>query len=174
MIVRGTITMLAAIAGLATPAAAQKKAGDPIPYSEALELDAERLAELGIVEVYDEIEPVIASHGGKPDSLREIIDKDSGHYAIEHRGIVYLVSGGAIDQYQGWGNAAAVFFEIVNRQMAGSRYRLYALGHGNDMVGVFLTNEQFARAVALYANTKNAPFVPTRDAPWFGLPHDGN
>lgn len=145
---------------------------DPIPYAEALDLDAERLAELGMIEVYDEIEPVITSLGGKPDSFREIADPDTGAYAIEHRGTIHAVSGGNIDPYQGQGNAAALFFEIVNRSMAGTKHRLYALGHGNDMQGVFLTKPQFDLAVRLYKDTKNAPFVPTRNPPSFGMPHE--
>lgn len=166
------ILALAALLGTATGSVARQAGGDPIPYDEVLNLDAETLAEVGIVQVYDEIEPVIASHGGTPDSFREIVDEQSGSYAIEHRGVVYPVSGGDIGVAQGWGNAAAVFFEIVNRQMEGSEYRFYALDHGNGLQGVFLTDQQFAAARAFHRKGVNVPFVPTREPPMFGMPDD--
>lgn len=108
---------------------------------------------------------MISSLGGKPDTLREITDEAIGTYAIEHRGSVYPVSGGRISAEQGWANAAAVLFEVVNRQMEGSEYRFYALDHGNGLQGVFLTERQFTAARAFHRKGTDIPFVPTREPP---------
>lgn len=168
------VPIMLALAGLfgSTVASGQQSAADPIPYEEVVSLDAERLAEGGMIEVYDEIEPVIVSHGGRPDTLQAHNDAKTDRYSIAHRGITYPVSGGDISVAQGWGNAAAVFFEIVNRQMEGSEYRFYALNHGNDLQGVFLTDKQYAAARAFHRRGADTPFRPTREAPMFGMPDD--
>ncbi len=143
---------------------------DPIPYDLSIDLDAEDLAELGMAEAYERVRPEIERLGGAPETLREHVDETEGSYAIEYRGIVYPISGGEIGVADGWGTAAAVFFEIVNGQMEGTSYRLYAVNHGNDLSGVFLTDAQFEAASAFHGATEDAPFLPTRIGPWFGQP----
>lgn len=168
---RGSSLFAAALLALGlVPSAAAQDSDYAIALAEAVPLDAEDLAERGIVAAYDRIDPVLAGMGIDPAPIRERADPQSGRYAIEYAGRVTIVSDAGTSAAQAQGNAAALFFEIVNSQLGRTQVRFYAIGHGNDLVGVFLTRAQFEAARRLAP--RDRPFVPDRAPPWFGMSHD--
>ncbi len=155
--------------GLAAPAMAQETDYETA-LLEAVPLDAEDLAEQGIVAAYNQIDPVLQSMGVDPAPLNESVDPASGRYSIDYAGRTILVADTGMSEAEAQGNAAALFFEIINGQLGGTGVHFYAVGHGNDLVGVFLSPAAFEAARARLA-PRDRPYVPDRTPPWFGMAH---
>jgi hypothetical protein len=149
-----------------------------INYGLALPLDGEALAEAGIQDAYREIAPFLAELGVQARPLAENIDI-SGDYSIDFDGHRYVISGpGAApagsreSQADAWGLATYALFDIVNRQLATSDVRLFALNGGNELAGIFMSTAQAEKARRALPRKTDWPYLPTPEPPWFGMFHD--
>jgi hypothetical protein len=75
------------------------------------------------------------------------------------------------DEHESWGVATATLFEIVNRQLVAAPVKFYALNSGNDLTGIFLTEQQAEAARKALKHRSDWPYLPTMHAPWFGQYH---
>src|SRR5262245_23874355 len=115
-----------------------------LDYSEMIFLDAEDLAEGGILSAYARLMPKLREYVMQPDEITEMMDDDAPGYSVRHRDVEYLIYGPDLEDEigQSWGNATFAFFSIVNAQLGASAYRFYAINGGNDLGGIFLKPEQ--------------------------------
>lgn len=144
-----------------------------LDYSRAFLLDAESLAEQGIVERYAGVLPSLRNYVVKPLVLREKINSERGTYAVVAGNHTYPIFPSPLggDQYESWGVATVVFFEIVNRQLAKAPVKLYAINSGNDLMGMFLTEREAAEARRNLKHSTDWPYIPKMETPWFGQYH---
>lgn len=147
-----------------------------IDYSRALHLDAEDLAEEGVLDAYDEIVPLLAEMGISARPVTSDLDISDGRYSVSFDGDLYEIDpGGPPDDWdrQGdaWGRATYALFDIVNRQLAGTGIRLYAIDGGNELSGIFLTAAQAERARRALPRKTDWPYFPTSEPTWFGMFH---
>lgn len=143
----------------------------PLDYDKLVWLDAEALAETGVREAYERLLPSLTKYVSKPVKVEEIIDSNAPSYAITAGGIRYEIYSPKTSQEQSWANATYALFDIVNRQLVTMPYKLYAINGGNDLGGMFLTNDQYKAAVASLKKKTDWPYIPNQKAPWFGQPH---
>ena len=139
-------------------------------YDELVILDAEDLAETGIRRAYDELRPTLRKYVDSPAELREVIDSDNPAYSVFCLGKEYFVYGGN-DQEESWGRATFALFDIVNRQLANTQHRFFAINGGNDLGGMFLTLEQAEAAKKSLPRKSDWPYLPVLEAPWYGQHH---
>ncbi len=64
-----------------------------------------------------------------------------------------------------WGNATFALFDIVNRQLEDTPYRFYAIYGGNDLSGMFLTEEACDEAILSLPRKMDWPYLPTPKGP---------
>lgn len=138
-------------------------------YDEFIPLDAEALAEAGIKAAYEGLRPKLTQYVSAPAEVREIIDNDNASYSVACNGQEYFIYGGD-NQEESWGRATVALFDIVNRQLAGTNVRLFALHDGNDLGGLFLTMEQ-VEASRKSLKKSYWPYLPVLQAPWYGRYH---
>jgi hypothetical protein len=133
-------------------------------------LDAEQLAEDGIIDVLFEIGPHLRQRGVTVRSL-DVDESDGSSYVVRVNGTVYTVY--TPDQAEdSWGFALETFVRIVNDLLPDqTEDRFYAIGGGNDGSGIFLPPEILPYFDAM--DPSGRPYVPTRETPWHGMPHDG-
>lgn len=164
------IRRLIAIVLLLTGAAA---GAIELKYDHAIQLDAEDLAEQGIAQAYTKLRPLLKPHVPMPLLLIEKLDASRGLYSIEVGGslqhIVPSPVGG--DEYESWGVATVVLFDLVNSQLVSAPVKLYALNAGNDLMGILLTEEQAAKARKQIKRRSDWPYIPKMVAPFFGQYH---
>jgi hypothetical protein len=70
-----------------------------------------------------------------------------------------------------WGLATYAFFSVVYQQLPDNGPRFYAINGGNDLGGMFLTADEVAHARAAFKTREDWPYLPTKQAPWFGQEH---
>jgi hypothetical protein len=150
-----------------------------IDYGLALHLDAEDLAEEGIQDAYREIAACMAEHGVQGRPITENIDSSRGDYSVDFDGHLCVIWGpGGVpadsweSQADAWGLATHALFDIVNRQLAASDVRLFAIGGGNDLSGIFMSTAQAEEARRALPRKTDWPYLPTPEPPWFGMFHD--
>jgi hypothetical protein len=158
----------ATISGVPEPVSASGK----IDYDLALHLDAEDLAEQGILDAYRELGPRLAENGLEAGPVTENDDSTAGHYSIDFDGRRYVVYGPGVAVEDAWGIATHALFDIINRQLNATGVRFYAINGGNDLCGIFLTPEQAERAKAALPRRSDWPYLPVPEPPWFGMFHD--
>jgi hypothetical protein len=139
-------------------------------YDELIILDAEDLAEAGIKWAYEELRPTLRKYVGSSAELRELIDNENPSYSVSCLGKEYFIYGGD-DQEESWGRATFALFDIVNRQLAHTRHRFFAINGGNDLGGMFLTLEQAEAARKSLPRKADWPYLPVIEAPWYGQKH---
>jgi hypothetical protein len=139
-------------------------------YDELVPLDAEALAEVGIARAYEELVPALRKYVAAPAEIREKIDNDDPSYTVSCLGRDYFIYGGT-DQEKSWGRATFALFDIVNRQLEGTRYRLFAVNGGNDLGGIFLTLERAEAAKKSLPRKQDWPYLPVLKEPWYGQFH---
>jgi len=144
-----------------------------LDYDQMVMLDAESLAETGIREAYEELQPTLARFVPNPAPIEEVEDSEQPAYAVRSQGVEYVVyrPGLSDSEGQAWGRATFAFFDIVNRQLAGSTHRFYAINGGNDLGGVFLTESKCDMARRSLPRRTDWPYIPTEEEPWFGQFH---
>lgn len=139
-------------------------------YDEFIPLDAEALAEGGIAKAYEDLRPALRKYASSPAQVQEQTDHDSPSYSVSCLGKEYFIYGGN-DQQESWGRATFAFFDLVNRQLEGTRYRFFAINGGNDLGGMFLTLEQAEEARKSLRRKADWPYLPTMKPPWYGQYH---
>jgi hypothetical protein len=112
-----------------------------LDYDKMLLLDAEDLAEGGILQSYQSIREILSRYVAEPAQIQEVIDDDKPSYVVRCGEQEYVIYSPALpdDEGQSWRRAAHAFFAIVNDQLSQSERRLYAINRGNDLGGMFLT-----------------------------------
>ena len=144
-----------------------------LDYDKILLLDAENLAEGGILQAYQSLRHLLSQHVPEPAQVHEILDTSKPSYSVRSGAQDYLIYSPEVhdDEGQSWGRAAHAFFEIINHQLSKSEYRLYALNGGNDLAGVFLTQSECQAARESLPRKEDWPYLPTLEHPWYGQPH---
>jgi hypothetical protein len=144
-----------------------------LDYSRAIHLDAEALAEQGMVECYSRLLPELKAYVAAPLVLSEKVDAERGRYAVLAGGSVQDIFPSPLggDEHESWGVATAALFEIVNRQLKNAPVKFYAINSGNDLMGIFLTQEQAEAARKTLKRRSDWPYLPAMQAPWFGQYH---
>lgn len=147
--------------------------GQPAPaldYGQLIVLDAEDLAEQGILAAYERLLPRLRQFVPTPAAVEEVVDEGTGRYAVRCQGREYVVYAPELpgSEGQSWGRAAHALFALVNEQLAGAPVLLYAINGGNDLGGLFLTPEQARAAQAALPAKSDWPYLPTLDHPLHG------
>ena len=143
----------------------------PFDVDDVILLDAEDLAEQGILEAYEQLHPQLRQYEAASVDIIEEFDEDEAVYTVFADGKRYDIRGNGVEG-DAWALATVAFFEIVNASLAGSSHRLYALYAGNDLAGIFLTDEQFRLARESIARHAHWPWTPVDHAPDYGFPFD--
>jgi hypothetical protein len=143
-----------------------------IDYDAALILDAEELAEQGVVAAYEELTRELIELGIEPASVSEHADAEAGTYVVQCGGTSYSISGPSIPAADSWRLATYALFDIVNRQLAGQELAMYALNGGNDLFGIFMTPAQAERSRGALPRRSDWPYIPTEQPDSFGMYHD--
>jgi hypothetical protein len=156
-----------------TPAVAEPvdESGE-IDYDLALMLHAEDLAEQGIAEAYQQLAPRLAEYGVAASPVIEYADSLASLYSVDFDGHRYVVYGAGVALEDAWGLATYALFDIVNRQLASTDVRFYAINGGNDLLGIFMTLELAERARHVLPRKSDWPYLPVSEPPWFGICHD--
>ena len=140
-------------------------------YEDMILLDAENLAETGIGAAYNELLPSLSRYIPNPIQIEERIDNDLPRYAIRANGKEYVVYDSDTPEYESWGIATYVFFEIINDQLKDKSVRLYAINNGHDLGAMYLTSEQAKSAQLSLPNPTDWPYLPEATSPWYGQHH---
>ena len=92
---------------------------DPLDYEQLVTLDAESLAEQGILSAYTELSAQLERYSPLPLEVREVIDDDGLGYSVyggDQKYVVWEVIDGVQNQ-DGWERATVAFFQIVKCQV---------------------------------------------------------
>jgi hypothetical protein len=141
-----------------------------LDYSRFIHLDAEDLAEGGIVVTYRTLQPELRKYVPEPAKVEESTDDTAVRYSVTWRGREFVIYGPGDDR-ESWGRATFAFFTIVNDQLAQTKYRFYAINGGNDLGGMFLTEAQAEAAREGLSNKSDWPYLPDNRPPFYGQPH---
>ena len=143
----------------------------PFDDDDVVLLDAEELAGGGILEAFEQLHPQLRQYGASEIDIAEEFHAEDGSYAVLADGKRYDIRGyGA--QGDAWVLATIAFFDIVNAGLVNSTHRFYALYGGNDLAGVFLTDDQFYGARRSIERHSHWPWRPVNQAPDYGFPYD--
>jgi hypothetical protein len=140
---------------------------EALDYDDWIHLDAEALAEGGLREAYDQLLPRLREHVASPAEVTERRDDDAPSYAVSCLGIEYPIYGDG-DQDASWARATFALFDLVNRQLAGTPVRFFAINGGNDLGGMFLTPERAEAARASLPDEADWPYLPVANGPGSG------
>lgn len=141
---------------------------------EIVPLDAEELAEQGILSAYRRLLPRLQRYAAKAVDVTEHINSDTGQYAVTAGEKRYPIWDFAGRNEDAWERATVAFFQIVNAGLVDSEHRFYALHGGNDLSGIFLAGPQFKAARKSIAQPANWPWLPVNEPPHYGYPVDGS
>src|SRR5215510_573920 len=142
---------------------------DPLDYDQLVHLDAEDLSEEGILSAYQALLPRLMQYTESPIEVTEEIDNDSGSYVVCAEGLRYKIWEPGAENGDGWERATVVFFDIVNANLRKSSHKFYALYGGNDLSGMFLTEEEYAAARQALKRS-DWPWMPINKPPHYGFP----
>ena len=160
----GILVMTAAIAATSGAVAAD------LNYDELIPLDAEALAETGVKAAYEELLPRLKKYVASPAAVSERYDNEAPSYSVACLGTQYPIYA-QDDGDDSWGRATFAFFDIVNRQLAKTPYRFFAINGGNDLGGMFLTPAQAEAAKKSLPRKQDWPYLPNASKPWYGQYH---
>lgn len=165
---------LRALFALGKPAATSMANEDPLDYDQLVTLDAEDLAEQGILAAYQALLPRLRQYVAFPVELTEEIDNDAATYSVSAGDRKFEIWEPGAENTDGWERATVAFFQLVNANLAASPYKFYALYGGNDLGGMFLTEEEFAAARRAINEPSNWPWLPVAEPPHYGYPVDAS
>jgi hypothetical protein len=143
----------------------------PFDDDDVVLLDAQDLAEGGILEAYEQLHPQLRQHEAAEIDLAEEFDEEAAMYSVLADDKRYDIRGNGAEG-DPWVLATIAFFEIVNAGLAQATHRFYALYGGKDLAGIFLTDEQFDAARRSIARHSDWPWTPVNRAPDYGFPYD--
>jgi hypothetical protein len=155
---------------MAVVTAASRAVAADLNYDELIPLDAEALAETGLKAAYEELLPRLKKYVASPAPVSERIDHDAPSYAVTCLGTEYPIYAEG-DEDESWGRATFALFDIVNRQLAKTPYRFFAVNGGNDLGGMFLTPAQAEAAKQSLPRKQDWPYLPNASKPWYGQYH---
>jgi len=141
-----------------------------LDYDRLIHLDAEELAETGIGEAYQALQPELRKYLPEPATIEELTDHDAPRYSVKCRDREFVIYEPG-DEEESWGRATFAFFTLINDQLVSSEYRLYAINGGNDLGGMFLTEAQARAAQKALRNKGDWPYLPDNRPPWYGQHH---
>lgn len=164
------LAMILAIFGLSSNGGQPQASSHELNYDNLIHLDAEDLAEQGIKEAYEEIKPNLKKYIEKPAEIVEKLDNNIPSYSVVCDGNNYEIYGSALAEGEGqsWGRAAYALFSIVNEQLKDQKVKFYAINGGNDLGGMFLTEEEYNKAIQSLERKTDWPYIPTLEHPWYG------
>ena len=144
-----------------------------LDYDKLIHLDSESLAEQGIGRAYEDLAKHLRAYGVEPAPVEEIIDASGPDYRLRFRGAEFVIYSPSVagSEENSWGLATYAFFSVVNQQLPESGPRFYAINSDNDLGGMFLAADEVSRARAALKRREDWPYLPTREAPWFGQEH---
>jgi hypothetical protein len=146
---------------------------DPLDYDQVVQLDAEDLAEQGLLFAYQDLLPKLMQYVSSPLEVTEETDNDAARYSVWAAGQTYEIWEGGAKNSDGWERTTVAFFQIVNSKLASSHHKFYALYGGNDLSGLFLTEEEFTAARRAIKKRSNWPWMPVNEPPHYGYPVEG-
>lgn len=157
--------------GLLGASACQQSA--TLDYDKLIPLDAEYLAEQGILDTYQSVEPTLLQHVGTTADVVEITDNETGSYSVKSQNKTYDIYSPSLpdDEGQSWGRATVALFSIINSQLESSDTKFYALYSANDLSGIFLTRQEFEAISSSNIAARDKPYIPRLDHPWYGQHH---
>lgn len=164
----GFIDHLKSLFGKGGPAVSGPIGEDPLDYDQLVQLDAEDLAEQGILSAYKALLPQLMQYTESPIEVTEEIDNDAGSYVVSFDGLRYEIYDS--DDDDSWNRATVAFFDAVNANLRKSSHKFYALNGGNDLSGMFLTEEECAAARQALKNRSDWPWMPINEPPHYGFP----
>ena len=105
-------------------------------------------------------------------TLEEQVDSDSPRYSVVAAGTEYLIYAPELNDAEGrsWGRATWALFKIINDQLGNSHAQFYAINSGNELGGMFLTEQQVQDARASLARKTDWSYLPEPEHPWYGQP----
>lgn len=169
------IVILLAVAGCSAPSLQDRAVSvsvDPLDYEAAFILDAEDLAERGIKDTYDDLKPFLHKYVTDAQEVIEHFDVSSGRYWVQADDQTFeIFESASSDIGTAWGSPTVALFSIVNNQLVNEDIRFYALYSGNDLQGMFLTEQQVEEAKRFHQERRNWPYLPENEYPWFGQLH---
>ena len=142
-----------------------------LDYEDLVMLDSEDLAEVGILEAYDKLLPKLGEYLESPRSIKELLSNGNAEYSVESGGKIYEIYSPSIPEVDRWGNATFSFFKIINDQLKDQAYKFYAFNSGNDLSGMFLTEDQYKQAISSISTKTDWPYIPTLEKEWYGQQH---
>jgi hypothetical protein len=142
-------------------------------YDDGIMLDAESLAEGGIVEGYESVLPALRKFVKNPAKIEEHRDDDTPSYSVRCGDIQFEIYGPNLEEGEGnsWGRATVALFSIVNAQLKKSSHQFFAINGGNDLFGMFLTPAQAKDAQKSLPNKSDWPYIPKDEEPYYGMYH---
>ena len=155
-----------------TPTPSDETTEDLLDYDKLVPLDAEDLAEQGILSAYRQLLPALRQFAGSPIEVTEDINNDEATYSVSAAGRKFQIWGVGATNADGWERATVAFFEIVNANLQGSSHKFYALYGGNDLSGMFLTEGEVASAKVALKKRSNWPWIRVNVPPHYGYPID--
>ncbi len=136
-------------------------------YESMVPLDAQALVEEGLLDAYQLLLPQLREYGVKPGILEEeVIDDDL--WIARHQGEEYAIRASP-DDPRGWASATFALFRIVNRELIDNEFGFYAVNGGNDLLGAFLTRDEYECSRRALGNERDWPYTPTNSPPHFGI-----
>lgn len=133
-------------------------------YEKTINLDAEALAELGIKERYEELRMHLHQYIDTTADIQEKIDSDTPSYSIIYNNEAYIIfSPLQHDRAHSWERATYTLFHIVNDQLKDHNVKFYALYGGNELQGIFLTNEEYQEIKRALKEKSERPYLPTNE-----------
>ena len=157
--------------GFADDSETEGAAPAPFEYDEVVLLDAEELAEQGILEAYEQLHPQLRQYDASDLDIAEEVDADGTAYAVLADEKRYDIRGDGVEG-DAWALATVALFDIVNASLANSTHKFYALYGGNDLAGIFLSDEQFHMARQSIERRSQRPWIPVNQAPDYGFEYD--
>jgi hypothetical protein len=157
------------------PPASSAALVSPLDYDQAICLDAESLAEQGILSAYRGLLPQLKKYSAPPLEVIETFNNDGLGYTVTAGGrqfIIWEVLASGQQNTDGWERATVAFFQIVNASLDASPHRFYAINGGNDLFGMFLTEQEAAAARQAIARRSDWPWLPDDRLPHDGFPVD--
>lgn len=139
-----------------------------LDYEDLIMLDAEDLAEGGIGEAYASIVPRLREYVSEPAEVEDRFDEQG--YTVRAGGKERVVYGPE-NAEESWPLATFVLFDIVNAQLEGATHRFYAINGGNDLGGMFLTEQEVEAARNALPSRTDWPYLPTLSPSWYGQFH---
>lgn len=140
----------------------------PILSYDLVFLDAENLGEWGIADSYEnDVVPMLERYVESP---AELVEAGTDSYTVTSQGMTYTIYSSSEDlqAYDDWTNATFALFDIVNRQLEGTGVRFYAVAGGNDLSGLFLSDEEYNELTESLPYKSEWPYIPTLEPPWYG------